>query len=47
MFDSVGIPREAVERMFGTPPNLGISFRVEKVFIQTPGPEAGQEIPLN
>ena len=47
MFDSVGIPREAVERMFGTPPNLCITFRVEKVFIQTPGPEAGQEIPLN
>ena len=47
MFDSVGIPREAVERMFGTPPNLGITLRVEKVFIQTPGPEAGQEIPLN
>ena len=47
MFDSVGIPREAVERMFGTPPNLGITFRVERVFIQTPGPEAGQEIPLN
>ena len=47
MFDSVGIPREAVERMFGIPPNLGITFRVEKVFIQTPGPEAGQEIPLN
>ena len=47
MFDSVGIPREAVERMFGTLPNLGITFRVEKVFIQTPGPEAGQEIPLS
>ena len=47
MFDSVGIPSEAVERMLGTPPDLGVTFRVEKIFIQTPGPEAGQEIPFS
>ena len=47
MFDSIGIPSEAVERMLGTPPDLGVTFRVEKIFIQTPGPEAGQEIPFS
>ena len=47
MFASLGIPTEAVEQMLGTPPDLGITFKVEKIFIQTPGPEAGQEIPFS
>ena len=46
MFASIGIPTEAVENMLGTPPDFGIIFKVEKIFIQTPGPEAGQEIPF-
>jgi hypothetical protein len=33
--------------MLGTAPDLGITFKVEKIFNQTPGPEAGQELPFN
>jgi len=44
---SMGISAEAAEQMLGTPPDLGITFKVEKIFIQTPGPEAGQELPFN
>ena len=41
---SVGLDREAVENKFKEPPDLGINFMVNKVFIQTPGPEAGNII---
>ena len=41
---SVGLDREAVKNKFKEPPDLGINFMVNKVFIQTPGPEAGNII---
>ena len=44
---SHGIPAEPVAQMLGTSPDLGITFKVEKIFKQTPGPEAGQELPFN
>ena len=42
-----GIPVEPAAQMLGTAPDLGITFKVEKIFNQTPGPEAGQELPFN
>ncbi len=47
LLGSMGIPAEASAQMFGTAPDLGITFKVEKIFTQTPGPEAGQELPFN
>ena len=47
MLASMGIPEEALTQAFGSAPDLGITFKVEKIFNQTPGPEAGQELPFN
>ena len=41
---SVGLSKEAALEKYGKVPDLGITFKVEKVYIQTPGPEAGKEI---
>ena len=43
----MGIPAEPAAQVYGTAPDLGITFKVEKIFNQTPGPEAGQELPFN
>ena len=42
-----GIPAEPAAQMLGSAPDLGVTFKVEKIFNQTPGPEAGQELPFN
>ena len=44
---SIGITPEAAMKLVGTAPDLGITFKVENIFTQTPGPEAGKEIPFN
>ena len=44
---SIGISPEAEMKLVGTAPDLGITFKVENIFTQTPGPEAGKEIPFN
>ena len=44
IISSIGVPREGAEEKYGRTPNIGITFKVEKVFIQTPGPDAGKEI---
>ena len=41
---SVGLSKEAVLEKYGKVPDLGITFKVDKVYIQTPGPVAGKEI---
>ena len=41
---SLGISKDGAENMVGTPPDIGLTFRVEKIFKQTPGPEAGKEL---
>ena len=41
---SVGLSKEAALEKYGKVPDLGITFKVDKVYIQTPGPEAGKEI---
>ena len=40
----LGLDKKAVESRYKEAPNQGISFKVNKVFIQTPGPEAGKII---
>ena len=40
----VGLSKEAALEKYGKVPDLGITFKVDKVYIQTPGPEAGKEI---
>ena len=44
---SMGTPAEAAGKIFGTSPDLGVTFKVEHIYKQTPGPEAGQELPFN
>ena len=41
---SVGLSKEAALKKYRKMPDLGITFKVNKVYIQTPGPEAGKEI---
>ena len=41
---SVGLSKEAAIEKYGKAPDIGITFKVDKVYIQTPGPEAGKEI---
>ena len=41
---SVGLSKKAALEKYGKVPDLGITFKVDKVYIQTPGPEAGKEI---
>ena len=38
------MPREAVMKKYGIVPDIGITFKVDKVFVQTPGPDAGKLI---
>ena len=44
---SVGLSKEAALHKYGKVPDLGITFKVDKVYIQTPGPDAGKEITNN
>ena len=38
------IPKGVALDKFGKVPDLGITFKIDKVYIQTPGPDAGKEI---
>ena len=41
---SVGISGESADKMFGKSPDLSIIFKIENIFIQTPGPQAGKKM---
>ena len=41
---SFGMSEDGIKNMVGTPPDIGLKFHVEKIFQQTPGPDAGKEI---
>ena len=41
---NIGMPREAAIEKYGVVPDIGITFKVDKVFVQTPGPDAGKLI---
>lgn len=47
VLSSMGTPAEAAGKIFGNSPDLGVTFKVEHIYKQTPGPEAGQELPFN
>ena len=40
----LGLDKDSVKNRYDEAPDLGIIFKVKKVFIQTPGPEAGKII---
>ena len=44
VLSGLGLDKEALEKKYNDAPDLGINFMVDKVFIQTPGPEAGKVI---
>ena len=44
VLSELGLNKEALEKKYNDAPDLGINFMVDKVFIQTPGPEAGKVI---
>ena len=41
---SIGISKDVALTKYGIIPDTGIKFKVDKVFVQTPGPDAGKEI---
>ena len=41
---NIGISIEAATEKYGKVPDTAITFKVDKVFIQTPGPDAGKLI---
>lgn len=41
---NIGMPKEAATEKYSKVPDIGITFKVDKVFVQTPGPDAGKLI---
>lgn len=44
VMSEMGLPKPAIERLFGVEPDTGITIKINEVFVQTPGPEAGKRI---
>ena len=44
LYGELGIPENLAEKYWLKPANLAVVFSVDKVFIQTPGPDAGKQI---
>ena len=44
LYGELGIPENLAEKYWLKPTNLAVVFSVEKVFVQTPGPDAGKQI---
>ena len=40
----MGLPRPAVERLFGVAPDMGVTVKIKEIFVQTPGPDAGSKL---
>jgi hypothetical protein len=43
-YDELGIPKNLADRYWLKPIDVAVVFSVDKVFVQTPGPDAGKEI---
>lgn len=41
---AMGLPRENIEKLYGVAPDIGLSVKIENIYIQTPGPEAGTKL---
>ena len=46
VMSEMGLPRPAVERLLGVAPDIGITIKIEEIFVQTPGPDAGSKLPF-
>ena len=44
LYDEMGIPESLADKYWNKLPDLAVVFQVEKIFIQTPGPDAGKQI---
>jgi len=44
LYGELGIPENLADRYWLKQPDLAVVFSVDKIFIQTPGPEAGKQI---
>ena len=44
LYAELGIPKNLADRYWLKKPDFAVVFSVDKVFVQTPGPEAGQQI---
>ena len=44
LYGELGIPENLAEKYWLKPANLAVVFSVDKVFVQTPGPDAGKQI---
>ena len=43
-YGELGIPKNLADRYWLKPIDIAVVFSVDKVFVQTPGPDAGKEI---
>ncbi len=41
---AMGLPRENIEKLYGIAPDIGLTVKIENIYIQTPGPEAGTKL---
>ena len=44
LYGEIGIPKNLADRYWLKPIDIAVVFSVDKVFVQTPGPDAGKEI---
>ena len=44
LYGELGIPKNLADRYWLKDPDLAVVFSVDKVFVQTPGPEAGKQV---
>ena len=44
LYGELGIPENLADRYWLKKPDLAVVFSVDKIFVQTPGPEAGKQI---
>ena len=41
---AMGLPRENIEKLYGIAPDIGLTVKIENIYIQTPGPDAGTKL---
>ena len=43
-YEELGIPEHLADRYWLKEPDIAVVFAVEKIFVQTPGPDAGKQV---
>ena len=46
LYSQMGMDKNLAKKFWGMEPDVSLTFSVEKIFIQTPGPDAGKEISM-